>query len=213
MVAASRAASSISRLPLPLPHAHRSDGNGMSRMQPVDPVPDPVASPEEERLNKMWDARCATLNRAWVQVRYHRRRQRFFDLLDKLTKSATVVLGASLMGQHLYSLLPWLATCITALGLLALVFGYGDRKQIHKELAEQAAGIVADIVAVPVADLDFKKTAIWDSAYAKLVAKAPPPLKTLMLICEKEQANADGNHTLPHFPTLRWYRRWLSQFF
>ncbi|MBS3912747.1 MAG: hypothetical protein KGZ70_13150 [Hydrogenophaga sp.] len=182
-------------------------------MQPDAPGLTTADSSEDERLGKMWSARCATLHRAWVQVRYHRRRQRFFDLLDKLTKSATVVLGASLMGQHLYSLLPWLATSITALGLLALVFGYGDRKQTHKELAEQAAGIVADIVAVPVADLDFKKTAHWDSAYARLVAKAPPPLKTLMLICEKEQSNADGHHTLPHFPKLRWYRRWLAQFF
>ena len=86
---------------------------------------------ENQRLDSMWAQRCATLSRAWVQVRYHRRRQRFFDLADKFTKSITVVLGASLMGKYFVDWLPWLATAITSAGLLALVFGYSERKQLH----------------------------------------------------------------------------------
>ena len=82
------------------------------------------------------------LYKAWVQVRYHRRRQRFFDLIDKATKATTLVLGATLFGKHLASL-NWVATGISALGLMALVFGYGDRKQLHKELAEQAGNEAA----------------------------------------------------------------------
>lgn len=148
---------------------------------------------EDQRLNAIWRQRCAVLNKAWVQVRYQRRRQRFFDLTDKLTKSVTVVLGASLMGQYFVQYLPWLATAITSLGLLALVFGYGDRKQLHKELAEQAAKLVADIELVPMASLSFEKTAAWAAEYARLVAKSPPPLKTLTLVCEREQAASEGH--------------------
>jgi hypothetical protein len=148
---------------------------------------------EDQQLDAIWTQRCAVLNKAWVQVRYQRRRQRFFDLVDKLTKSVTVVLGASLMGRFFVEWLPWLATAITSLGLLALVFGYSDRKQQHKDLAEQAAKLVADIELVPMTALGYDKTATWAAEYARLVAKSPPPLKTLTLVCEREQAASEGH--------------------
>lgn len=158
----------------------------------------------------MWAQRCATLHCAWVQVRYHRRRQRFFDLLDKLTKSATVFLSASLLGQWLKDAQPFVASAISLVGLLALVFGYSDRKQSHKEIADMAAALVASIEQVPAGLLSADKTAAWRAEYAKLCAKAPPPLKTLTLICEHEQSCADGNPdhvTLPCLP-----RRFFANF-
>lgn len=139
----------------------------------------------------VWAQRCALLYKAWVQVRYHRSRQRFYDLVDKGTKSLTLVLGASLFGKDLAPL-PWVATGISALGLMALVFGYGDRKQLHKELAEQAANLVADIEAVAAGQLTDKLTASWAAQYARFCSKAPPVLKTLTLMCEREQSILDG---------------------
>jgi hypothetical protein len=168
-----------------------------------------LATEEGLRLDACWVSRCATLHHAWVQVRYHRRRQRFFDLVDKLTKAFTVVLGASLMGQYFAAALPIVATAITSLGLLALIFAYGDRKQQHKELAEQAAHLVSAIEQVPVADLTPPKVAGWGADYARLCAKAPPPLKTLSLICESEQAVADG-HTDVAAPGF--VKRFLADF-
>lgn len=162
------------------------------------------------RLDFIWAQRCANLSKAWVQVRYHRRRQRFFDLLDKVTKSVTVILGASLMGQYFKGYLPWLATAITSLGLLALVFGYGDRKQAHKELAEQAAKLVAEIEEVPGDTLSFERTAAWSADFARLVAKSPPPLKTLTLICEREQALAEGHQK--HVKQMPFYLRLFADF-
>jgi hypothetical protein len=165
---------------------------------------------EDSRLDAMWAKRHDTLFHAWVQVRYHRRRQRFFDLLDKGTKSITVVLGASLMGQYFREYLPWMATVITCLGLLALVFGYGDRKQMHKELAEQAAKLIADIETVTLAQLSFERTAGWAAEYARLVAKSPPPLKSLSLICEREQAAFEGNPE--HVGRVPFLKRVVSDF-
>lgn len=170
----------------------------------------PPTETEAERLDAMWQQRHVTLNRAWVQVRYHRRRQRTFDLLDKLTKAVTVVLGASLMGQYFKDYLPWLATGITCLGFLVLVFGYSDRKQMHKELAESAAKLVADIESSTVAQLSFERTAAWAAEFARLVAKAPPPLKSLTLICEREQAAAEN---LPdHVPKVAAIKRLVADF-
>ena len=168
-----------------------------------------AVSESDERADALWAQRCATLRNAWVQVRYHRRRQRFFDLIDKGTKGVTLILGASLFGKHLATL-NWVATGISALGLMALVFGYGDRKQTHKELAEQAGKLAADIEQLPAFELSPKQTAAWTAEYVRLCAKAPPPLKTLSLICEREQSTADGYPE--HVPQAPWLRRVLADF-
>ncbi|MBF9263580.1 hypothetical protein [Paracidovorax cattleyae] len=174
-------------------------------------TPSPTIDPADEaRENALWDQRCGVLHKAWVQVRYHRYRQRFFDLADKLTKAATIVLGASLLGQYAKNI-PWIATAITSLGFVALVFAYGDRKQTHKELAEQASKLVGDIERVTLAELSPARTAAWTAEYVQLCAKAPPPLKTLTLICEREQSAADGHPN--HVPLQPFYRRWLCHFF
>ena len=133
---------------------------------------------------------------AWVQLRYHRRRQRFFDRWDKETKACTLLLSASLFGQYFSNFLgsgfPLIPSCLSALTLLALVFGYGDRKQTHKDLADQAGKLVASIEAVTPDALTPEHTATWGSQFAELCAKAPPPLKNLTLMCEREQAIAEG---------------------
>lgn len=165
----------------------------------------------EAALDAIWGQRCGVLHKAWVQLRYQRRRQRFFDLIDKGTKSLTVMLGASLLGNELKTVLPFVASAISVLGLLALVFGYGDRKQQHKELAEQAATLIASIERVPAGTLTYAQTAEWNADFARLCAKAPPPLKTLTIICEREQSMADGQTPMVKEP---WFhRRWVADFF
>jgi hypothetical protein len=157
-----------------------------------------------------WAQRCGVLHKAWVQLRYHRKRQRYWDIVDKLTKSATVVLGGSLLGKWMQDRLPLAAGAISALGLLALVFGYTDRKQIHKEISAQGAALIASIESVPAGELTPSKVAMWNAEYARLCANAPPALKSLTLMCEREQATADGHPE--HVPQLPFYWRWLCHF-
>lgn len=145
-----------------------------------------------------------------VSLRYHRKRQRFFDLLDKLTKAATVLLGASLLGEAVKANLPLVASAISGLGLLALVFGYGDRKQAHKELAEAAALLVAKIEETATADISDEAVAKWEAEHSRLNAKEPPALKTLVIICEWEQACATGNPK--HIRRPCWVFRLFADF-
>ena len=158
----------------------------------------------------LWNRRSHVRHVAYVTYRYHRRRQRFFDLLDKGTKSITVLLGASLMGEAVRAHLPLVASAISGLGLLALVFGYGDRKQAHKELAEVAIQLVGAIESLPLAQLTDEKAGQFESDLARLHAKEPPALKTLVIICEREQATADGHPD--HVPLPAWPKRALADF-
>lgn len=173
-----------------------------------DPESAPDSSPSLEDF--LWEKRCDLLYKAWVQLRYHRKRQRFFDLLDKGTKACTLLLGASLFGAYLSPAVPWIGVGVSALGLLALVFGYGDRKQLHKELAERASAIIRAIEKVPAGQLSPSHNADWAADYADLMGKCPPPLKALTIICEHEQSSADGHPDHVRLPS--WGARKIAHF-
>jgi hypothetical protein len=123
---------------------------------------------------------------------YHRKRERFFDLCDKVTKSLTVLLGASLLASYVKDAAPVVGAIVSAIGLLSLVFGYTDRKQRHKELAEAYAELLAKVEAagdaVPVETLNP-----WHAELHKLNAKEPPTLGTLVVLCQNEIAIAEGH--------------------
>jgi hypothetical protein len=166
---------------------------------------------EEQLLDAIWRQRCAVLNRAWVQVRYQRRRQRFFDLADKLHKCLLVMLMASVFGRFYEAFQPWLSFTLISLAVFDLAFGCTYREQLHKALAEQAAKLVADIEQVPVDALAYANTAAWAAEYARLVAVSPPPLKTLSLLCEREQAISEGHPD--HVALPSWWRRVVAHLF
>ena len=164
----------------------------------------------EEIPDDVWNRRCVLLHCAYVSYRYHRRRQRFFDLIDKGTKSLTVALGASLIGDTLKRFAPLAASAISVIGLLALVFGYSDRKQAHKELAEMAMQIVAAIEKTPTPKLNAEAVSDWSAEMARMNAKEPPTLKTLVIMCEHEQSTAAGHPD--HVPMPRWHKRLFADF-
>lgn len=169
----------------------------------------PDSAEDATEVDEVWDRRCKLRYHLWVQLRYNRRRQRFFDLVDKLTKSITLLLGASLFGKYFQDRASVVATAISAIGLLALVFGYGDRKQLHKDLSEQAGKVIEDIEAVPPTLVSDVLVAQWTARYVALLSKSPPPLKNLTLICEHEQSVADGERDHVKLPFFL-FRGWVA---
>lgn len=157
-----------------------------------------------------WERRCQVLSKVKVTSRYHRRRQRFFDLLDKVTKALTMLLGGSLFGPAVAQYLPWIASAIASLSLLNLVFGYSDRKQVHKELGETAFLLAAKIEESPLSSLSDALAGQWAAELERLNAKEPPPLKTLVIICEHEQATAEGHPN--HVTRPNWLSRLIADF-
>ena len=121
-----------------------------------------MARPEgfssDEAFNSVWSRRSVALYKAMVAYRYHRRRQRFFDLLDKWTKAFTVIAGASLLADSIKRNVPLIAMTISGFGLLSLVFAYGDRKQSHKELSEAYALLASKIEGTPTSQLGLPFT-------------------------------------------------------
>lgn len=166
---------------------------------------------DDTALNASWSHRHAVMFNVAVSFNYHRKRQRFFDLADKITKAATVLAGASLLGEPVRQHLPLAAGAITGLGLLSLVFSYGDRKQAHKELAEAFMHLQAQIEQVGRSDFTDVQLAGWQADLARLCSREPPTLRALVTICHNEQAIATGQ--LDHVHPLPWHHRLLANWF
>ncbi len=143
-------------------------------------------------FDTLWSRRHDALYHAKLGHLYHRKRERFFDLCDKLTKSATVVFGASLLAAEFRALTPLIGLLVSAMGLLALVFGYTDKKQRHKELAESHIDLVGKIESLGLTHFTEQDTNSWQLELAKLNAKEPPALGTLVVVCQNELALAEG---------------------
>jgi hypothetical protein len=163
---------------------------------------------DDQVYDDHWQRRGDVYSLTLITARYHRKRQRFFDLLTKLTQASTVGLGASLLGSAVKEHLPLVASAISGLGLLALVFGYGDRKQAHKELADSVALLTARIEDIPVSKVTDDLLCQWTGEMARLTGREPPQLYALTTMCEHEQAVSEGHPN--HIPLPPWYQRWLA---
>ena len=104
-----------------------------------------------------------------------------------------VLLGASLLGKTLKHQLPLVASLISGLGLLALVFLYSDRKQSHRECAEAAMQLLGRIEEIPMSRLDEIRLSQLVVEHARQNAKEPPALKTLVVNCEYEESVSLGH--------------------
>lgn len=158
-----------------------------------------------------WELRSEILNWANITYRYHRKRQWFFELCDKVTQSASIIMGLSLFGKTVQDHLPYVGFSIACLGVMALVFAYSDRKHCHRDLADQARKLAGDISAVRDAQLSDENIAHWERIRTDIDLREPPNLKTLVAKCEWEQACAEGH--LTHCPKPCLLRQLHMHFF
>ncbi len=165
--------------------------------------------PEEDRRS-FWVRRHELLNWAHITYRYHRKRQWFFDVLEKLTQAAVVGAGVAVAGKTVVDLLPLLGGAIVFVGLLSLVFGYADKRQAHKELAQEAMQLVGDIQSAPFDALTESDLCAWQRTRACIDLKEPPNLKTLVAKCEWEQCVSEGHADCA--PQVRWWQQAYMHF-
>ena len=164
----------------------------------------------DELSQYLWTKRHELTCKLAVSYSYHRKRQRFFDLLDKGTKAMTVLVGASLLSEPIRNNLPLAAAAVSGLSLLSLVFAYGDRKQTHKEMAEAWMHLQARVDQVGPRLFTEAQLTDWAAEAARLDAREPPTLAALITICQNEVALATGNPASVH--PLPWPRRLMANF-
>lgn len=143
-----------------------------------------------EQQDDSWARRYEVLYRVELSVLYHQKRERFFELCDKLAKAVAVIGGsAALWKLTSPEALGWIVAAITVTSTLSLVFGFSDRSKRHAELARNFRQLEADIVGKGVAGFD-EHLDKWEEKARMLESQEPPALGGLVVLCQNELAIA-----------------------
>ncbi|OJB44739.1 hypothetical protein [Burkholderia ubonensis] len=148
---------------------------------------------DDEIKDDQWARRHAILYNAEMSALYHQKRERFFELWDKLTKAAALLGGSAALYKisdpHVVGIV---AVVITAASALSLVFSFSERARRHSELSKEFKSLVADMLKVGPFDFNDANLNSWDEARYRLESKEPPALSLLVQLCQNEIAVAQN---------------------
>ena len=146
-------------------------------------------------------------------VRYHVRREQYFDrahhlgaFVAALTGSATI---ATLLAGH--ALLATAAAAATALaGAGEMVFGFARKARRHNNLAREFVALERDLLLAGDA-LPEPRLRELEAVRLDIEAREPPVLRVLDAMCHDELVTAlgieDGQRS-----NLGWWQRWPAHF-
>lgn len=167
--------------------------------------------PTENELDHAWAKRNDALYRAELSALYHQKRERFFELWDKLGKAVSVFGGsAALWKTGNEDVVAVVALAITASSALSLVFSFSERSRRHAELARGFREIAGEIVGTSDFDLPEAKASEWLGKVCTLEAKEPPSLSALVVMCQNELAGARNGTTYPQPLRIRLLAHFLD---
>jgi hypothetical protein len=168
-------------------------------------------SATDQELDHAWSKRENALYRAELSALYHQKRERFFELFDKLGKAIAVFGGsAALWKIGNPDLVAVVAATITASSALSLVFSFSDRSKRHAELARSFREIAGEIVGTSDFAIRDAKASEWMGKVCLLEAKEPPALSALVQMCQNELAIARKAPVYPQTFLVRCLAHFLD---
>ena len=155
-----------------------------------------------------WERRHNVMYKCQVSALYHRKRERFYGSLDKLSSVLALVAGSAAMSDFLItaaakSIAGGMVAIVTMPGI---VFSWAERAKDHAVLASRFVALEAEVEGLGVAD-----ERVFDALMQKAVSiesEEPPQLVTLTKICQNEVARASG-HTAC-VSKIGWFGRWTA---
>ncbi|WP_155416833.1 hypothetical protein [Chromobacterium violaceum] len=165
-------------------------------------------SASEDRLDKyLWDRRHEVLYNVELSSLYHQKRERFFELWDKLGKVASLFGGsAALFKAADAGFVSYMALAITATSALSLVFGFSERSKRHADLSRKFKLLAASVVSKGEIDFTEQDINAWNVEKYQLETSEPPALTLLVVLCQNEIAIAQ-NQKQKVIPVGFWKRQ------
>lgn len=165
---------------------------------------------DEAERDYLWGKRHDVLCRVQISVLYHQKRERFFDVLEKLAKAVAVIGGSAAFARiGGAEAMPYVAAAITVTSTVSLVFGFSERSRRHADLARGFRQIEADIAAKGERDFAEPDVTGWVARTISLECGEPPALGALVTICQNELAAAQGQREM--IVPLPLWKRMLAQ--
>lgn len=158
----------------------------------------------------LWGRRHSILYRIELSVLYHRKRERFFDFVDKADKSISVIGGsaafASLGGPEAIKVF---AALVAVSATLSLVFGFGEKARRHADHAARFRELESDVISKGERDFTEADLNTWEAKTRSLEITEPAALSTLVVLCQNELAISQGQPQ--QVVNLPLYKRVLAQ--
>ena len=147
-------------------------------------------------------------------VRYHRRREEFFEMCHGTGAFITAIAGSTgavaLFTSKFPEAAPWLVVVAAVGGGAELVFRFGARAKRHSDLARDFAELERDISRRG-ADVTVEELVAFRDRRLEIQSHEPKILNVLNVICDDEVSIAMrvGEE---HLSNVRWYQRYCAQF-
>ena len=146
-------------------------------------------------------------------IRYHRRRERWLDAVDRACAFAIAVFGASALASLLTGINPALLTVAAAItaaaGALQLAFGPARQARLHSNLARDFVDLERAMARAG-EDLPEHERREFEARRLEIESREPPVLRVLDAMCHDELATALGIDDPKVRAQPRWYQRWLA---
>lgn len=172
----------------------------------------PETEEGEDLIQYRKGLRHAALYRAELSVLYHRKRERFLALCDRVGKGIALVAGTAAFSSLLDSASAKAAmgSIVAAATLPGLVFAWADKARLHSELAQKYIGLIAEVTAKGERNYTEEDCFEWQARLRTLEINEPPPLSILVTMCQNQLAlAANDSNAICEIPC---WKVWLAHF-
>lgn len=151
-----------------------------------------------QRWNMLWSVQRS--------IRYHARREVFFDRWHKLTAGASLLFASAAVADLLRGAGHWgavaAALIVAVLSAADLIVGTMQMSHRHLTLRQRFIDLERRVRAQP--DADAAMVQQWVDERLRIERDEPPIYIALDLMCENEQAQATAE---PRYFRLNWWQR------
>jgi len=143
-------------------------------------------------------------------TRYHNRRKRFFDTLNKWSNFFKVVGGSATMttaiGQLGTTAITISASTVAVLSGMDLIFQTSQMARLHGDLAKRFNHLERELIIAEVKGVTKEQLAAFCATRLEIEADEPPIMRNLDSGCHNEMLESMG-YEPDHFVKLEWYQR------
>ncbi|MHB8123752.1 MAG: hypothetical protein ACYDG4_16565 [Desulfuromonadaceae bacterium] len=146
-------------------------------------------------------------------IRYHSRRQMFFDSLYKWTQVLSLISGSATVAVVIAKYTDcaiWLAAMVAIFSAFNLIFGFSGSARLHNDLARRFSELEKRIIRDQNPSMESIASFEVDRLDIEMVE--PPILKTLDLLCHNELCRALG-YGEEAMAKVGFWGRLFAQFF
>lgn len=180
----------------------------MTSEQPAVPTQD--AEDSKAAYQYTWERRYTIVYGLQLSVLYHRKRERYYDMLERLLQTlvtASATSGVTLLLATDKKAELWLVGAAAVVSMIQLAYSPAARARQHAQLASDYQVLWAEAAARGEHWTDEDCNS-FQSKSLRIGATSPPQLGALVVDCENEIALAYGSpNEVRHVP---FYMRWLK---